>query len=235
MKYMGSKAKIAKYIIPIMEKERKPNMTWVEPFVGGANVIDKVKGKRIGGDNNKYLIALWQALQQGYNPSINISKEEATFCRLNKDKFPDEYVGWVGIGVCSFRGKFFGGYVGGNLERNYILEAYKNITRQAEKIKDVVFVYSDYKNLNIPSNSLIYCDPPYASATKYTTGDFNHDEFWQWCREKYKEGHLVFVSEYNAPNDFECIWEKNIVTTLNNSKGKGGLERVEKLFKYKGE
>lgn len=63
MKYMGSKAKIAKYIIPIMEKERKPNMTWVEPFVGGANVIDKVKGKRIGGDNNKYLIALWQALQ----------------------------------------------------------------------------------------------------------------------------------------------------------------------------
>ena len=130
---------------------------------------------------------------------------------------------------------FFGGYVGGNLERNYILEAYKNITRQAEKIKDVEFVYSDYKNLNIPSNSLIYCDPPYASATKYTTGDFNHDEFWQWCREKHKEGHLVFVSEYNAPNDFECIWEKNIVTTLNNSKGKGGLERVEKLFKYKGE
>lgn len=46
---------------------------------------------------------------------------------------------------------------------------------------------------------------------------------------------LFFVSEYNAPNDFECIWEKNIVTTLNNSKGKGGLERVEKLFKYKGE
>ena len=41
--------------------------------------------------------------------------------------------------------------------------------------------------------------------------------------------------KYNAPNDFECIWEKNIVTTLNNSKGKSGLERVEKLFKYKGE
>jgi DNA adenine methylase len=41
MKYMGSKNRIAKYILPIMLKERGQRI-WVEPFVGGANMIDKV-------------------------------------------------------------------------------------------------------------------------------------------------------------------------------------------------
>jgi DNA adenine methylase len=48
MKYMGSKNRIAKYILPIMLAERKPDQWWVEPFVGGGNMIDKVDGNRIG-------------------------------------------------------------------------------------------------------------------------------------------------------------------------------------------
>ena len=40
MKYMGSKNRIAKYILPIMLESRAEGMTWVEPFVGGANMID---------------------------------------------------------------------------------------------------------------------------------------------------------------------------------------------------
>jgi len=55
MKYMGSKNRIAKEILLIMLKERGQR-TWVEPFVGGANMIDKVEGKRIGADINPYLI-----------------------------------------------------------------------------------------------------------------------------------------------------------------------------------
>ena len=44
MKYMGSKNRIAKFVLPIMIKEanEKGITTWVEPFVGGANMIDKV-------------------------------------------------------------------------------------------------------------------------------------------------------------------------------------------------
>ena len=57
MKYMGSKNRIAKEILPIM-LEKRENRTWVEPFVGGANMIDKVQGKRIGADINPYLIYL---------------------------------------------------------------------------------------------------------------------------------------------------------------------------------
>jgi len=44
MKYMGSKNRIAKHLLPIMlaECEKHNIEKWVEPFVGGANMIDKV-------------------------------------------------------------------------------------------------------------------------------------------------------------------------------------------------
>ena len=71
MKYMGSKARIAKHILPIMleEAEKKGITTWVEPFNGGANMIDKVPNtfKRIGYDLNEYIIEMFKALQQGFD------------------------------------------------------------------------------------------------------------------------------------------------------------------------
>ena len=74
-----------------------------------------------------------------------------------------------------------------------------------------------------------YCDPPYENTASYKAVDkFNHQEFWEWCRTKSKEGHTVFISEYNAPSDFECIWEKEISKT--NPKQK--VNKTEKLFKY---
>lgn len=67
MKYMGSKARIAKHILPIMNLVREDS-TWVEPFVGGANMIDKVKGERIVYDYNENLISCLDALAKGWTP-----------------------------------------------------------------------------------------------------------------------------------------------------------------------
>ena len=41
---MGSKSRIAKHIVPIIQRYIDENNidTYVEPFVGGANVIDKI-------------------------------------------------------------------------------------------------------------------------------------------------------------------------------------------------
>ena len=64
MQYMGSKNRIAKHILPIMLAERKPDQWWVEPFVGGANMIDKFEGNRIGNDSHEFLIALLVALRK---------------------------------------------------------------------------------------------------------------------------------------------------------------------------
>ena len=56
MIYMGSKNRIAKEILPIILKDRKPNQCYVETMVGGGNLIDKVEGFRIGADLNPFVI-----------------------------------------------------------------------------------------------------------------------------------------------------------------------------------
>ena len=53
---MGSKAKIAKSLLNLMLKNRAANQAFVEPFVGGCNVIDKVEGLRIGCDSHDTFI-----------------------------------------------------------------------------------------------------------------------------------------------------------------------------------
>lgn len=67
MVYMGSKNRIAKDIIKIMEPYFNQNRMYYEPFVGGANMIDKIPKDKIkglvGNDANKYLIALLKKLQ----------------------------------------------------------------------------------------------------------------------------------------------------------------------------
>ena len=55
MKYMGSKSRICKYIVPIIQEYIDKNniKKYWEPFVGGANVIDKIKcAKKVGSDKN---------------------------------------------------------------------------------------------------------------------------------------------------------------------------------------
>lgn len=44
MKYLGSKNKIAKYLKPIIESYLTEDKEfYIEPFVGGANMIDKIE------------------------------------------------------------------------------------------------------------------------------------------------------------------------------------------------
>lgn len=66
--------------------------------------------------------------------------------------------------------------------------------KQAPNIKGVVIENKSYLKLEIPNNSIIYCDPPYQNTTKYSS-TFNHEIFWDWARGKRIEGHQVFVSE----------------------------------------
>lgn len=101
------------------------------------------------------------------------------------------------------------------------------------KYEGVIFQNKPYYELELPSNSIVYCDPPYEGTTKYAT-DFDHNLFWNWARNISKQGHTVFVSEYNAPNDFECVWQKEVKSSLSaNGKIGGSKLSVEKLFRYK--
>ena len=248
MKYMGSKNRHAKDLLPIILKDRKPYEWYIEPFVGGCNIIDKVGGVRVGCDNNKYLIRMWEALQckdfeipynditeEDYNLMRNYVKDKNKVSLYLLEKYPkylEAIIGFVSIG-CSYGGKFFGGWARGKNskgeERNYCYESYKNVMNQKEKIKDIHFYHCDYKQLSfLPSHSIIYCDPPYQKTTKYKTSNFNHREFWEWCENRVREGYKVFVSEYNAPADWQCVWKKEVNNSL--TKNTGAKVGIEKLF-----
>jgi len=232
---MGSKGRISKEILPIILKDRKPGQCYVEPMAGGFNLICKVGGNRIASDCNKYLIALFVALQSGWKP-YKVCKEKHKEVRENKNLFPDYLVGWIGF-ACSYSGVFFGGYAGKTftktgIVRDYQEEAIKNAEKQTKEIAGINIFNCDYWELEIPPESIIYCDPPYKETSGYKV-KFDHDAFWEWCRQKTKEGHQVFISEYNAPKDFVCVWSKELSSSLSaNGKSGGNKKSTERLFVY---
>ena len=243
---MGSKNRIASKILPIILKDRKENQYYVEPFVGGANMLDKVDRLRIGADVNRYLITMFQGLQEDRELIFDIPKTLYDKCRNEyNNKTTNDFdlftIAWVGY-MGSANGRFYeGGYSGVSktkigTERNYIKESINNILNQKPLLKNIKFIHSSYENLQIPDNSIIYCDIPYENTKQYSfSKDFDYTKFWQWCREKAKQGHQVFISEYKAPDDFECVWSQEVKSSLSaNGVAGGNKVSVEKLFVYKG-
>lgn len=142
MKYQGSKGRHAKDILPIMLAGRTEGQFFVEPFVGGANVLDKVDGPRIGNDMHAKLIDMWRAVSGGWVPMSAESFSEEWYNVAKKyrnDDFSDTrnidsgltnaIIGFTGFAL-SYGGKWFGGYRRDkDGKRNYADEA----VRAAEK------------------------------------------------------------------------------------------------------
>lgn len=247
---MGSKSRIAKYIVPIIQRYIDENNIekYVEPFVGGANVIDKVQCKeKYGFDKNKYLIALLKRVQNGEElydevPKEMYDKARAAFNAGDTSEYEDWEIGNIGF-LASYNGRWFdGGYAkliyektkNGTRLRDYYREAKDNVIEQAPKLKNIQFYVSDYKDsIELPYDEgmVIYCDPPYMGVKKYANAlSFDYNEFWQTMRE-WSKCNIVLISEHEAPSDFECIWEQSVNRTIDNTKR---VKTVEKLFIYKG-
>lgn len=248
IKYMGSKSRIAKHIVPIIQKyidENKPAF-YLEPFVGGANVIDKIKcPNKFGSDKNKYLIALLKHVQSGGQLYDSVSKDlydkaRTAFNNGDTSEFEDWEVGNIGF-IASFNGRWFdGGYAKSGYEktknglrfRDYYREAKDNLMNQAPNLKGIEFRDCDYKRIIDPCGCVFYCDPPYANTKQYkNAANFDYDEFWQTMRD-WSKNNIVIISEQNAPDDFEVIWEQPVSRSI---KAADKSVSVEKLFKYKGE
>lgn len=242
MKYLGSKSRIANDILPVMLSGMKAGDTFVDAFCGGCNLLDKVPTEfhRIGNDKNKYLIAMWVRLTHyGWIPPTKISRELYSKYReyFNEKRFDndtsislyDAEVGWYGF-MGSFNGRFFdGGYSGHNVNgRDYIGEQIRNTLAQVPKLKGVDWYYSDYDKIPLPEHSTIYCDIPYKDTKQYSTSkNFVYERFYDWCRIMKANGHRIFVSEYQMPDDFKCIWEKQITNAMNQ---KNTYKPTERLF-----
>jgi DNA adenine methylase len=226
---MGSKRIIAKEILPFILEGRIENQFYIEPFCGGCNLIDKVEGNRIANDKNEYLISMFKSLQKGWEPPNEISEGLYNNIKNNKFRYKKELVGFVGF-CCSFGGKWFNGYARGkdrnNLDRNYALESKISLLKSLPKLKDIIFYNTDYRKVTIYEDSIVYCDPPYRNTECYKDR-FSHIHFYNWCRKLSKLNCKVFVSEYWMPEDFKCIWEKEVNSSLDlNTSSKKEIERL---------
>jgi site-specific DNA-adenine methylase len=118
--------------------------------------------------------------------------------------------------------------VGERMQHLESLERLQSLER-LESLERLQSLESDYRSVAIPPNSVVYCDIPYARTTGYHKDKagktFDHGAMWEWVRTR---DFPVYVSEYTAPKDFTCIWEKQVRCTLcatDNSK-----VAVERLF-----
>lgn len=213
----------------VVNMYRRPKQVYIEPFVGGGNSIACIDGERIGGDIDKYAIEALKLIRD--NPE-SLPKDRYDAGK-EKYKYYQDGNGDIGIRgyygyALSFGGKWYAGYPNPKSARHdYIAEAYRAAKKQSRKLKGVELLVSSYDKLQIPDESIIYCDPPYEGVTGYKD-DFDHFAFWEWADRKSDEGHTVIVSEYKAPKHFVEIASAIMRSNLNSFRDTKYI--TEKIF-----
>ena len=113
--------------------------------------------------------------------------------------------------------------------------------QRLERLDLITHTNLDYAEVKIstpPQDTIIYADPPYKETNGYNINKesaFNYDRFYDYMIWLHKQGHYVFISEYNMPQDrFKEIWSKDtyasFITIKKDCGAKAKPQRVERLF-----
>ena len=206
MKCLDSKEKVADEIVSIINSYIVANNIdkYIEPFVGGANIIDCVQcNERIAYDINKYTVELFNYLINGGEIPEYITIEQYIDAKAHynkkgkqKNKYDNWYLGFIGF-ICSKGNTFFGDY---NSEYK---EDENRLLEQITLLTDVVFNVANFFDLEV-EGAIIYLDPPSNKKER-----FDIDKFWVKTRELIHTGNLVLITAKEAPEDFKCIWESD--------------------------
>jgi DNA adenine methylase len=211
---MGSKARHAVELIAITCANRRPGQHYIEPMVGGGNVICKVPradGPRIANDINSRMVTYLDALgNHGYEPPASMTKIEWSKLMKDPNSYPPELVAFAAT-CLTFGSVWMGEYV---KEEGRCLQGRNGALRDAPGLTGITFYSMPYDQINphIPPESIIYCDPPYANTTIYegaktkiaigeslAKNTWKPLTFWKWADALVDEGHRVYVSEYKGP------------------------------------
>lgn len=245
MRYQGGKYMIARRLTEAILNDTNQRGDYYEPFIGGGSMaahmghhFDRAHYSDLHGP----LILMWQAAHAGFimhgDPAhffpTDITRADYDYHKAHQPHSPATAL--IGFGS-AFGGKYYGSYVGNRLENKSTNTFSQNaLTAVVRKSKSMLarqvttFTHCPYEQVSPAPGAVIYCDPPYQGTTGYQTGSFDHDAFWEWCRTQARRGCKVYISEYQAPNDFTCIYEVKKRVTLN--KDDNTRTAVERLFTY---
>lgn len=114
-------------------------------------------------------------------------------------------------------------YIKGNFDIQNI-EALNRL--QNIEVKGNITNYNkSYNEIEIKPNSVIYCDIPYRNTGTYNEDAFDYDKFYDWALRRTEP---IFISEYDMPNDFICIAERNKLSSM--SPTSNSTKSIERIF-----
>lgn len=202
MVYRGSKRKVAKKIL-----EQIPAADYfIEPFVGGGNLtqfIDKCKyGEIRCYDINKYVIAYFNALKDGWLPEEYYSYEFYLELRNDMEKYPPQIYAHLGFNT-TYISKFMASTTLLKLDaQKASRRAFNNAVKDSKWVQGITFEHASYDEIKIPSSSVIYCDPPYINTGGYRLVEkFDHTKFYSWAEKQKK----CFVSYTEMPKNWHPL------------------------------
>ena len=237
MRYVGGKTLIAgwvrDHIMAVADQYRGMSLTYVEPFVGSGAVLVRVAprfvGKIVANDIHPDLIRMWHAVTyEGWEPPGWMGETE--YKELRNSGVSTPLRGFAGF-CFSFGGKWMSGF-----ERRASAQRSErtSVLRRASifRRRNVEWKNTDFADLVIPPQSIVYCDPPYINTGEdcYAERFFNHVRFWSVMDSWVAQGAIVFVSEYSGPPHWPVIDEYTRPSVLGASTGQLGDMRVEKLY-----
>lgn len=94
----------------------------------------------------------------------------------------------------------------------------------ADALNKIQTYGTDYQNIVLPDNALIYCDIPYRDTKCDKYNGFDHDRFYEWAEKQDN----IFISEYSMPDNFiPYAYQEKIVLAAANS---NSMKAKEILF-----
>ena len=120
-----------------------------------------------------------------------------------------------------------------NLERLQRLQSLESLESLESDTLEIS--QGSYKDFKLPKadECVIYCDIPYKGTQGYNHDgakiSFDYEAFYNWVREKSKDGYKIYISEYQMPSDFAEVLTIEAQSLLSSKSPK---KVKEKLFKY---
>lgn len=234
--YGGGKSRIGKEVYEVIKKIES-KLEWeaddfFEPFCGmlGVSIHAAAEDRHVTAcDANKDIMLMWRAMQKGWMPEKDHCTREE-YEKLKHSKKHSAERGFIGV-ACGYGGIFFAGY------RGYIYKDHSALKMAKRVMRNKVLPYlhnftflpaRSYETFTKLKNLTIYCDPPYLNNNYASTNahfKFDHEKFWNIMRQWSKKN-LVIISEYEAPEDFVCIWSK----VVKPAHSKAARPHTEKMF-----
>ena len=220
MQYFGGKQRIAKHLVPFIEatlEETKSN-NFYDLFCGSCNIVSNIDPKyyRHANDIREFMVATMSVKPSFEFPDI-VTEED--YQAAKSLPTTDPLHGFILVG-CSFAGKYKGGYAR-DLKRgqNFANSARRGIKKKIDKLQGVIWSNDCYSKIKIKPSSLVYCDIPYHSTTRYDR-NFNHDKFYKWVS---KQEATILISEYDGsynPLGLPTVWNKESQKGVRGADGK---------------